>query len=53
VQDDEHTDWLRMVRTELKIQEVGASQLFPYSQMVDEVTAAVAEISHGTCHKIV
>jgi hypothetical protein len=29
MEDDEHNSWPRMVRTELKIQEIGACQLHP------------------------
>jgi hypothetical protein len=50
--DDEHTGRLRTVRTELKIQEVATLVCANRSQTVDEIAAAVAGISHGTCHKI-
>jgi hypothetical protein len=51
-EDNEHTSWPRMVRTELKIQEVSMLVHANHSQTVDEVAAAAAVISHGTCHKI-
>jgi hypothetical protein len=51
LEDDEHTGWPRMVRTELKIQEVATLVCADRSQMVDEIATA-AGISHGTCHKI-
>jgi hypothetical protein len=53
---DEHTGQPRMVRTELKIQELATVVCAKHSQKVDEVTAAAAAaaaaagISHGTCH---
>jgi hypothetical protein len=50
LEDDEHTDKPRTVRTELKIQEVITLMHAKSSQTVDEITAA--EISHGTCHRI-
>jgi hypothetical protein len=50
LEDDEHTGWPRMVRTELKIQEVATLVHANHSQMVDEIIAA--GISHGTCYKI-
>jgi hypothetical protein len=51
LKDDEHTGQLRMFRTELKIQEAALLVCANHSQMVEEVTAA-AQISHGTCHRI-
>jgi hypothetical protein len=48
---DKHTGRPRMVRTELKIQEVVTLVCANNSQMIDE-TAAAAGISHGTCHNI-
>jgi hypothetical protein len=50
LEDDEHTVRPRMVRTELKIQEVATLVCASHSQMVDEITAA--GISHDTCHNI-
>jgi hypothetical protein len=50
LEDDEHTGWPRMVRTELKIQEVAMLVRANHSQTVDEIAAA--GISQGTCHKI-
>jgi hypothetical protein len=47
LEDDEHTSWPRMVRTELKIQEVTTPVHANCSQMVDEIAAA-AGLSHGT-----
>jgi hypothetical protein len=41
-----------MVRTELKIQEVATLVHANCSQMVDEIAAAAAGTSHGTCQKI-
>jgi hypothetical protein len=52
LEDDEHTGWPRMIRTELKIQEVATLVCANRSHMVDEIAAAAAGISHGTCHKI-
>jgi hypothetical protein len=53
LEDDEHTGWPRMVRTELKIQEVATLVRAIRSQTVDEIAAAAgAGISHCTCHKI-
>jgi hypothetical protein len=49
-EDDQHTSWPRIVRNELKIQEVAMLVRANHSQMVDEIAAA--GISHGTCHKI-
>jgi hypothetical protein len=51
LEDDEHTDRLRMVRTELGIQEAMLVHT-NCSQMVDEVTATASGISCGTCHRI-
>jgi hypothetical protein len=51
LEDDEHISWPRTVRTELKIQ-VAMLVHANRSQMVDEITAAAAGISHGTCHEI-
>jgi hypothetical protein len=51
LEDEEHTGRPRMVRTELKIQEVAMLVCTNCSQMVVEI-AAVAGISHGTRHKI-
>jgi hypothetical protein len=52
LEDDEHTSWPRIVRTELKIQEVATLACTNSFQIVDEIAAAAAGISHGTCHKI-
>jgi hypothetical protein len=51
LEDNKHTSQPRTVRTELKIQDVAMLVRANQSQMVDE-NAAVAGISHGTCHKI-
>jgi hypothetical protein len=53
--EDEHTSQARMVRNELKIQEVATWVCANCFGMVDEIVAAAAAavgISHGTCHKI-
>jgi hypothetical protein len=56
--EDEHTSQARMVRNELKIQEVATLVCANCFEMVDEIVAAAAAaaaavgISHGTCHKI-
>jgi hypothetical protein len=50
LEDDEHPGQPRMVRNKLKIQEVGMLVCANCSQTVVEVAAA--EISNGTCHKI-
>lgn len=52
LEDDEHTGRPWTIRTELKIQEVATLVHANRSQMVDEITAAAAGISHGACHKI-
>jgi hypothetical protein len=52
LEDDEHTSQPRMVRTEFRIKEVATLVHANRSQMVDEIAAAAAGISHGTCHKI-
>jgi hypothetical protein len=52
LENDEHTGWPRTVRTELKIQEVAMLVRSNCSQMVDEIAAAAAGISHGMCPKI-
>jgi hypothetical protein len=51
LEDDEHTGWTRMVRTEVMIQEVAMLVHVNFSKMVAEV-GALAGISHGTCHII-
>lgn len=50
LEDDKHTVQPRTARPELKIQEVAMFVCANHSQMVDDVAAA--EISHGTCRKI-
>jgi hypothetical protein len=50
--EDEYTGRTRTVRTELKIQEVATLACANCSKMVDEIAAAAAGISHGTCHRI-
>jgi hypothetical protein len=53
LEDDEHTGQPRIVRTELKIQEVAMLVRTKHSQMADEIIAAAAAgIYHGTCHQI-
>jgi hypothetical protein len=53
LEDDEYTGWPRMIRTELKIQEIATLMRASRSQMVAEITAAAAAgISHDTCHRI-
>jgi hypothetical protein len=52
LEDDEHADRPRTVRTELTIQEVAMLVHANHSQMVEEIAAA-SGTSHGTCHKIV
>jgi hypothetical protein len=55
LENDKHTGRPRMVRTELKIQEVATFMRANHSQTVDEITTAAAAaegINHGTCHKI-
>jgi hypothetical protein len=52
LKDDKDTGRPGTVRTELKIQEVATLVHANCSQMVDEITAAAAGISHGTCHRI-
>jgi hypothetical protein len=51
LEDDEHTDRPKTVRTALKIHEIATSVHANSSQTIDEI-AATAGISHGTCHKI-
>jgi hypothetical protein len=51
LEDGEHNGRPRMVRSELKIQEVAKILRANRSQMVDEIAAA-AGVSHVTCHKI-
>lgn len=50
MEDDEHTSQPRMVRTELKTQEVATLVHANRSQTVHEITPAW--ISHGTCHDL-
>jgi hypothetical protein len=52
LEDDKHTGRPRMVRTELKTQEVAMLVCANCSQMIDEIAAPAAGISHSTCHKI-
>jgi hypothetical protein len=52
LEDDKHTGQSRTVRTKLKIKEVATLVHANQSQMVDEIAAAAAGLSHGTCHKI-
>jgi hypothetical protein len=47
LQDDDHTSWPRMVRTELRIQEVAMLVRTSHAQLVYEIAAAA-----GTCHNI-
>jgi hypothetical protein len=49
LEDDEHTSHPRIARIEFKIQEVTLVHA-NHSKMIDEVAAA--EISNGTCHKL-
>jgi hypothetical protein len=51
LEDDEHSDRPRTVRTELKIQEVVMLAHANRSQTVDEIAAA--GIRHCVCHKII
>jgi hypothetical protein len=52
LEGDEHTGRPRTVRIELKMQEVAMLVHANRSQTVDEIAAAAAGISHGSCHKI-
>jgi hypothetical protein len=51
LEDDECTSRPKTVITKLKIQKVALLVCANHSQMVDEVAAAAAWISHGTCHR--
>jgi hypothetical protein len=52
LEDDQHTGRPKMIRTELKIQEVATLVRANCTQMIDEIAAAAAGISHDTCHRI-
>jgi hypothetical protein len=52
LEDDMRTGQPRTVRTEIKFQVVAMLVDPNHSQMVNEVVAAAAGISHGTCYKI-
>jgi hypothetical protein len=48
---EEHTGRLRMVRTELEIQEVATLERDNRSQAVHEAAAAAAGTGCGSCHR--
>jgi hypothetical protein len=50
LEDNEHSDWPKAVRTERKIEEVATLVRANHSQLVDDIAAL--GISHGMCRRV-